>query len=393
MNSQRRRGRALAAGTLLTCLALTLAACGGSSDGSTSDAGSGGSAGKTSLADLKSDLAKFADKVTDLPKVTPVADAKSLSGKTIWWIPLGTQVDASFGPTINEAFGTVGVKVHTCDGKFLPTTVASCLEQAGNQKADAVVTGYVDYKSVPTAFDSLASKGIPVLLAGATNNSGKKQSAEFAFADTGDIARQAARIQLESVITESDGKAHVLWAGIDDSAQLKAITGYAKSFVADNCPSCTWDQITTTSASLNKLASQVGATLTAKPNTDYVVAQIDPEVPAVVQAIKASGKQGKVKVIGSGPLPDTLLLLQSGDSPLAAISGSSLRYEAWSFTGSMLQMLTGEVPPEQISTLHRLFTAENSKELAATPAAFATADWFADDAAVVSSFTDAWGVS
>lgn len=391
MYPQRRRGRGLAAGTLLTGLALVLAACGSSSDGST--ASSGSSEGKSSLTELKADLDGFADTVTALPKVRPVADAASLTGKTIWWIPLGTQVDASFGPTINQAFGAVGIKVHTCDGKFLPTTVASCLTQAGDQKADAVVTGYVDYKSVPTAFDALASKGIPVLLAGAANNSGKKQSADFAFADTGDIAEQAARIQLESVITESDGKAHVLWAGIDDSAQLKAITGYAKSFVADNCPSCTWNQITTTSASLNKLASQAGATLTAKPDTDYVVAQIDPEVPALVQAIKASGKQGKVKVIGSGPLPDTLLMLQSGDSPLAAISGSSLRYEAWSFTGSALQMLTGKIPPEQISTLHRLFTPENSKDLSATPDAFATADWFANDADVVKSFTDAWGVS
>lgn len=393
MYPQRRRGRSLAAVTLTACLALTLAACGGSSDSSTSSAGSGSSEGKSSLTELEADLATFADPVTELPEVTPVADASSLSGKTVWWIPLGTQVDASFGPTIKQAFDAVGITVHTCDGKFLPTTVASCLDQAGNQKADAVVTGYVDYKSVPTAFDSLTSKGIPVLLAGATNNSGKKQSTDFAFADTGDIAQQAARIQLESVITESKGEAHVLWTGIDDSAQLKAITAYAKSFVADNCPSCTWDQITTTSASLSKLASQVGATLTAKPDTDYVVAQIDPAVPGIVQAIQASGKQDEIKVIGSGPLPDTLLMLQSGDSPLAAISGSSLRYEAWSFTGSMLQMLTGTVPPEQISTLHRLFTPENSKDLSATPAAFATADWFADDAAVVSSFTDAWGVS
>lgn len=393
MNSQRRCGRGLAAGTVLSSLALVLAACGSTSDGSGPDGGSGSDTKSSTVATMKTELAQLEQVVTDLPAVTPVPDAGSVKGKTVWWIPLGTQVDASFGPSINEAFASVGITVHTCDGKFLPTTVASCLEQAANQKADAVVTGYVDYKSVPTAFDALASKGIPVLLAGATNNSGKEQSTEFAFADTADIAKRAARTQLEKAIADSDGKGRLLWVGIEDSAQLKAITSYAKSFVEKECSGCTWEQVTTTSASLNKLPSQVGATLTANPDVDQVVVQIDPAVPGVIQAIKTSGKQDDVSVIGSGPLPDTLLTLQSGDSPLSAISGSSLRYEAWSFTGSMLQMLTGTVPPGQITTLHRLFTPENAKGLKATPAGFATADWFADDAAVVSSFTDAWGVS
>ncbi|GAB7005495.1 hypothetical protein JCM18899A_29680 [Nocardioides sp. AN3] len=380
---------------LLGSVAFTLSGCGAGGGDSGADPGRSSSytGGAVSLSGMKAELERYSGSVETLPSVAPVGNVSAMKGKTVWWVPLGTQVDASFGPTIKQALGKLGLDVHTCDGKFLPTTVASCLQQAGSQGADAVITGYVDYKSVPTAFDQLASQGIPVLLAGAVNNSGKKQSATFAFADTGDIAELGARLQLESAIVGSGGKGHLLWVGFTDSAQLAAVTDYAKTFVEKSCPGCTFDEISTTSAAMNKLSSQAGAALASHPNIDYVVVQIDPGVPSVVRAVQAAGKESKVKVVGSGALPDTMLTLQKGHSPLAAISGVSLSYEAWAFASSLAQMLGDTVPPAQVQTLHRVFTPENTKDLTVTPAEFGTVDWYADQAAVVASFTGAWGVS
>lgn len=391
MHKSRRRSLHLATVGLLGLLAIILTGC-----GSTSGAASGAmsnSGAPANLSALAADLAKYSAKITHLPSVAPVRGATSLKGKNVWWVPLGTQVDASFGPTLAVAMTKLGVTLHTCDGKFLPTTVASCLQQAGSQGANAVITGYVDYKAVPTAFDALAAKGIPVLLAGAVNDSGKTQSAKFAFADTSTIAQTSTRLQLESAIVGSGGHANILWVGFTDSAALAAITPYAQSFVAQNCRGCTFKAVTTDSAALGKLSSQVGAELVSNPNTNYVVVQIDPGVPLVTTAIQTVGMQARVKVIGDGALPDTMLTLQRGGSPLVSEPGVSLSYESWAFANSLVQMLTGTVPPAQITSLERVFTRASSKGLSITPAEFGTVDWYADNGAVISSFTRAWGVS
>lgn len=391
MSVLRRPGRRrVGALTVMASLALVASACG---SGPAAEGDSASSAPELSMAEMAADLETLTAPVTSLPEVPAVDDVAALAGKTVWWVPLGTQVDASYGPNVRKALGSVGIDVHTCDGKFLPTTVASCLQQATDQKADAVVTGYVDYKAVPTAFDALEKAGIPVLLAGAANNSGKKQSPTFAFADATSVNQRTARTQLEEAITDTDGTGELVWIGLEDSAQLKATTDYARQFVRTNCPECTWTELMTTSASLGKLSAQVGATLTQRPDTDVVIAQIDPAVPPVLQAIQTTGKQDSVKVIGAGALPDTMLTLQKGDGALEAISGASLAYSAWSFSGALLQMLSGETPAGQIGSLHRLFTADNVQDLTVSPEEFGTVRWYTDPKAFEASFAEAWGVS
>jgi ribose transport system substrate-binding protein len=395
MHSSRFNARILSAVTAAAA-AMALTACGTSDGGaavspSGSDVSTSGASSGMTLDQMKADLASYTGLATSYPEVAPVADAASLKGKTVWWVPFGPAVGASFGPAITQALGKLGISLKTCDGKFLPTAVAACLESAASQGADAVITGYVDYKAIPTAYESLASKGIPVLLAGATNNSGKPQSATFAFIDTTAALKRYVQSQLEGAIVDGDGKANILWVGLADSAQLGAITDYAQSFVTENCPDCSFEKITTNSASLNKLASQVGAALTQNPDTDHVVVQADPAVPAVIQAVQTVGSSS-IKVTGGGGLPDVMTSLQSGQGPLMADSGLSLAYEGWAFSHALVQMMTGTAPADQAETIYRYFTPENVKDLSITPAAFTSMDWYADSAAVEATFTSAWGI-
>jgi len=394
MYSRRSGGYRWVLAGLVGAAMFTVAACGSSgTSGAGATAGTSTSVTSSSIADLQADLAKHSDLVTTLPAVPPVSKASSLRGKTVWWVPLGSAVDASFGGAVRQGLGDLGIQVHTCDGQFLPTTVASCLHQAASQHADAVMTAYVDYKMVPTSFNALASAGIPVLIAGAVNDSDKQQSATFAFADTTQIQEVAARLALEEAIVDSQGSGHLMWVGLTDSSQLTSITDYAEQFVKTNCSGCTFTKIGITSANLPKLASEAGAALTANPDTNYVVVQADTATSSVAQAVQTAGLQSKVKIIGTGPLPDTMADLQASSSPVFADAGVSLQYEGWAMDQSLVQMMTGTVPPEQITSLFRMFTRKNASGLPATADGMMSGQWFADGAAVAKTFTDAWGVS
>jgi ABC-type sugar transport system substrate-binding protein len=381
----------LAITALFGAVVLALAGC--SSTGTASPTSGASSAlSAKALSQMKADLNDYSGLVTHLPAVSSVSSTSRLKGGTVWWVPLGPPIDASNGPAIREGLGKLGIIVHTCDGNFVPTTIASCLQQAGNAHPAAVITGYIDYKAIPTAFDTLVSQGVPVLLAGAVNDSGKAQSAKFAFGDTTTIFKTIARLQVESAIVQSNGRAHILWVGSTDSVQLSQIPAYAQSFAKANCPKCTFSQISTNSASLTKLASEVGATLTAQPNTDYVLTQIDTATPSVIQAIQTAGLRSKVEVIGGGGSPETIADLQADRKPLVNVVGHSYAYEGWAFDQAVVKMLSGKVPQNQLPSLFRVFTTTNVKGLSVSSESLGTVDWFAKPSAVESSFLNAWGV-
>ncbi|MGH8961311.1 MAG: hypothetical protein ACRDWT_08900, partial [Jatrophihabitantaceae bacterium] len=145
----------------------TQPAAAGASDGASAGANVG-------VAYAKAELAKFEGTRDTYGTPVPVADVPSLKGKTIWYVPIGTGVPvlASIGTAMTDALGKLGAKVHVCDGKFQPTTVASCMSTAVTQDASAVVTGFVDYAAAPSAFQSIVAQGIPVLVGGEAPSAG-----------------------------------------------------------------------------------------------------------------------------------------------------------------------------------------------------------------------------
>jgi len=59
---------------------------------------------------------------------------------------------------------------------------------------------------VPTAFDNLVSKHIPVLIAGEAPSGGKTDSPQLAFDDTSPSINLLQRLNNEAVIVDSNGK-------------------------------------------------------------------------------------------------------------------------------------------------------------------------------------------
>ena len=399
-SQQRRRAVRPLLAACLASLTLVAAACGGSSSSSPSGGGSssasagpsaaGGGGGGSDAA--KADLAKFTNTVSSFPAVKPVSGgASKLKGKTIWYVPIGSAVPIlnGFGVGIEGALAKLGANYKTCDGKFLPTTIAACLDQAATQGADGVITAYVDYKLVSTAFDNLVSKHIPVLIAGEANNSGKPDSPALAFYDTTESVNVTQRLNNESVIVDSGGKAKVLFIGVTDSSQLIAATAYSKKYFKDNCPGCKFTEVDTNTASISKLPSQVSSALISHPDTTYVISEVDGNAAATLTGVQTAGFSNKVKFASTNGSLDSLQRIKAGQTQFVDVGVSPI-YLSWLFTDGMVRMMNGSVPVTSLG-IFRIFTKDNVGGLTLTPEAYSTNAWYGSDD-FKKTFTTGWGI-
>lgn len=411
LDTARRRRRVALACLAAAALALTACSSSGNKGASGSTAGggstsstaapdtgaaSGGSSGSSGdpIATAKADLAKYSQMVSTYPEIKTLSGGVSkLKGKTVWYIPIGSAVPIlnAFGLGIQQAVEKIGLKFHVCDGKFLPTTIASCLDQAATQGADAVITGYIDYQLVPTSFDKLVSKNIPVLIAGEQPSGGKTNSSKLAFYDTSSSIDLLQKLSADAVIADSNGKAKVLFIGVTDSPQTQGAATYAKKYFADNCPGCTYTQIDYNTASLNKVPSQVSSALISHPDTDYVMPALDAGAPGAISGIQSAGFSNKVKLASTNGALDSLQRIKAGQVQFVDIGFSPI-YTGWQFTDGLLRMLDGGVPDTSNPGVLRVFDKDTVAGLTLTPQAYATNDWYGPDT-YEQTFLKAWGAA
>jgi hypothetical protein len=384
----------------LGALTLGLAACSSGSSSSSASApastssasaaatGASASTGSTSAA---TGVAQYANVVSNYAAQQAVPGVTTLKGKTVWYIPIGESVPilAAFGSAMQSALKQVGIKMMTCDGKFLPTNAAACVSQAISQGADGVVTGYIDYASMPTSFNSLVSHHIPVLIAGEAPDGGKTSSPQLAFFNTQPTINLMQKLDMDAVIADSGGKANILYLGVTDSPQTLAGATYGAAYLKSQCPGCTLTLINYNTASIAKVPSQVSAGLIAHPDTTYVVDELDAAAQPSVAGIAAAGYAHKVKLASTDGDLDSLQRISSSDVQFVDI-GTSPVYEGWQFADGILEMLTGKTPTFTLGVV-RVFDASNVKGLTLTPAAYATNAWYGSEA-YQQTFLTAWGV-
>jgi ribose transport system substrate-binding protein len=372
---------------------VVVTACGGGSSGSTSASG-GSASGGDDVAAAKAELAKYTDAVTSYQEIPALSAPASLQGKNVWYVPIGSAVPilSAFGTGIQQALDKVGATTHTCDGKFVPTSIASCLDQAVSQKADAVITGYIDYQLVSSSFDKLVAAGIPVLIAGEAPSGGKTSGTDLAFYDTTPTIQIAQQLQMDAVISDSGGKANVLYVGVTDSPQLKDSADFAVKYLKDHCSGCSITRIDYNTASLNKVASQVSSALISNPDVNYVVDEVDAAGQNTVAGIQSAGFTNKVKLASSNGDLAGLQRIQSGQAPVQIVdAGVSPIYLGWLFADGIVRMLGGE-KPQELKGVVRAFTKDNVGSLDLTPESYATIDWYGNDS-YQKTFLTAWGVS
>jgi ABC-type sugar transport system substrate-binding protein len=383
----------LAAG--IAVLSLIAAACG--SSGHSASAGTGStpaaSGGGSSITAAETNVAEFTGAVTSYAALKPVTGGVSkLAGKTVWYIPIGAAVPilSGFGVGMGDALAKLGMKEHICDGQFLPTTISSCLNQAASEGADGVVTGYIDYKLVPTAFENLEAHHIPVLIAGESNDTGKTPSPSFAFDDTSPTINLLQKLDDEQVIADSKGKAKILFVGVTDSPQTLGAAAYSKQFFARNCPGCSFTEIDYNTAEIQRVPSQVSAALLANPQTTYVVAELDAAAADAYNGILTAGFGHKVKLASTNGGLDSLQRIKAGEVQFVDVGTSPIAL-GWQFTDGIVRMMLGQLPVNGLG-LVRVFTGANVGGLTLTPAAYDTNAWYGTDA-FEAPYLKAWGLS
>jgi ribose transport system substrate-binding protein len=384
-------GIALSAFAVAACGSTSSSSAGGSSTKSAAASTTPPSSTGTGFAALRSDLAAHSSPMTSYPTVTPIAHGvSSLKGKTVWWVPIGASIPtlAAMGDAMQSALAHVGVKLQICDGKLLPTAIAACLSQAGSQGSAGVVTGFVDYASMPNSFNSLVAHRVPVLVAGEEPDGGRTSNAQLAFYPTRSADDEMQRLDIESAITSSNGKAKILYVGVTDSPETKQEAAYTKAFVAQHCPGCTFTEINYDTAAINKLSSEVSAALLSNPDTTEVVCEVDACEPFATQGIQTAGYTNKVKLFSANGNLSSLQQIKGGNL-LNTDIGISSTYFGWLFADGILRVLTGSQPVPS-ATVERVFTKSNVSGLALTPAAYATEAWYGSNS-FEQQFLSAWG--
>jgi ribose transport system substrate-binding protein len=389
--------RALAA-ACIGAVTLVAAACSSSgSGGSSSNSGSSGSSsgsGSGSSSELtaaNADLTQYTKQVASYAAQQQISAVSGLKGKTVWYIPIGASVPilAAFGSGVQQALAKVGITTHVCDGKFLPTNAASCISQAETDGADGVVTGYIDYASMPTSFNSLVSHHIPVLIAGEAPDGGKTSNAQLAFFNAIGTLDLMQKLDMDAVIADSKGKAHIVYLGVTDSPQTLDGANYGKQYLTSHCSGCQLTEITYNTASINKVPSQVSSALISHPDTTYVVDELDAAAQYSVQGIQSAGYANKVKLAATNGALDSLQRINSGTVQFVDV-GTSPIYEGWQFAGGILAMMEGHTPTFTPGIV-RVFNADAVKGLTLTPAAYTTNAWYGSNA-YEQTFLKAWGV-
>lgn len=382
--------RVVFATVIVAAAALALTACSESSSASTGDSASS-SSGSATTAVAQQNLAKYLDGATPSTPAT-IAKMPDLKGKTVWWVPLSNNIPIiqQTGQGLAAALKKVGATMHVCDGNLVPTTIGSCLTSAANQGAAAVVTGFIDYSMIPSAFDALQAKKIPTVIAGEPPSDNKTDDSTLAFFPFTDLSNKRMTLAADWAINDSKGKGNILVIRLTDSQATLGNAAAVMQEIKTNCSGCTTEEMDTSTATLSRLQSAVSSELVSNPNIGYVLAPLDTDAPVITAALSTVGKAGKVKIVASGVQFSALQLVVSGS--LSADVGDSVEYTGWEVADGLFRLMAGEQVGSLDDGTLKVFTADNVKGLKVTAKEAGTSDWYGGEA-WKKGFQTAWGVN
>jgi ribose transport system substrate-binding protein len=378
-----RAGRAPLASlvALAVGVCLALSACGSGDDSSSSSSstpapstGASTAAATTTAAPSGLEAEVQASMQADAQFEAPgePIDISSLKGKTVWYIPIGASV-----PTlqielvgIKQAVAAAGLKLQVCDGKFNPSSIAGCLDQALNAKAGAVIADSFDQNIAPNQFSALEKAKIPAYLTNVAIGGENSPLVTWGGADQSKMMEMLARW----VVVDSGGDAKTLFVQLTDAKALTDAVTDGKAVIADNCDGCTSEVVSTQTAKMPAIPSLVSSSLLRFPDTNYVVAQVDSIAAPVVKGIQQAGYTNKVKM-GSltGQIP-SMQLIKSGSGQAADVA-PDLTYGGWLMIDTVMRQMLGDTP-KRVEPPYRLFDESNIGDVELTSDAQESGAWW-----------------
>jgi ribose transport system substrate-binding protein len=377
--------RALGVGAAAVSLVL-LAGCSGGGSARTGASASALTAdAQTALAVVQTSSAP----VDTFEAPGPAVDGRALAGKTVYFIPASLQVPvlATIGTYLGSALKELGATMQTCDGKVNPSDIASCVAQATDAGAAAVVTAGITPDFAPSSFASLTAAGIP-WVQGLTVPAGEGDPRQIAYVSDDGVMLQ--RISTNWVIADSNAAADVLVVKLTDNpaVEMYADQGILATY-QDGCPDCTVQVIEINSGQRDRLQSLVSAALVANPKIGYVQAQFDQFVSGITQGIQSAGRDD-VKIASVDATLSTLQNLASG-GPARSVVGYNRQAMGWYMADAVVRMTAGQPSVQNLEMpFRRAFNESNIAGLELTPAAEADGSWFGD-ADYQDKFLALWG--
>jgi ribose transport system substrate-binding protein len=338
--------------------------------------------GTTSDASPKSEAsaAPQLEKYSKVATPGPELDASSLSGKTVYWIPITSQapIFSIEQKAAEEAFGAVGIKLQLCDGQANPAAVARCVDQAIAAKAGGIIASSIPPEFAQQSFASAVKANIPLEFVNTKDAAVPSEWGKLAAALPANFNQQA-EINNDLIIADSDGKADVLIVGVTDSSVTTDVYEKGmKGYLTENCPDCKVSTVETGTTTISNLASQVSAALVKDPNIEYISVEFDAFAPPVVQALRQVNKANSVKLVTMLGQLDGLQRVADGSA--FADTGYSIAALGWNETDVMLRLMLGEDPVvDQHVTPIKTFTKDTVEGLDLSADGWASGAWTSDD--------------
>jgi ribose transport system substrate-binding protein len=321
----------------------------------------------------------------------PLTGVDALAGKTVYFVPATYQVPVfqAVAASLESALGAAGIELQVCDGKSNPANMASCMQQAIDAKAGAIVTGSIPQDLASVAFESAAKAGIPVVNT-MTAPAGPGDPTQVAYLTPDYIGLQS--LSANWVIADSDAAAHVLYVEITDTpatviwAEQGALATYEQA-----CPKCEVTVVKANTGQFDKLPSLVTSELTKHPDIDYVQTEVDFAVQPTIEGLQAANATS-VRVASMDGTLAGLQLLEGGQFVGSEV-GFNADALAWYAADQALRMMTGQPSNTEVAfPYQRIFTAGNIGDLDLTPEAEKTGAWYGSTD-YQDGFTKLWGLA
>jgi ribose transport system substrate-binding protein len=386
--------RWLAPGAAVTAAAV-LAACSSSGSSSTTSSAPAASSAASATGGSSAGVSKAQQMVTQFEATTtsyPVPTASisglsSLKGKTVYYIPLvqfipGFVVTAA---TMKTALAKVGVNLQVCNGNGVPSTVASCVQQATGAGAAGIITDALPYGMAENAFNAAKAKGIPIIIADQIPPSGTTNTDALTYVPG--VVNQPSQVAWW-MIADSNGKANAILAQESDSPSSIAYVQGSLSIYKQYCPGCTITVKDITATTNSQLASDTSSNLLTNPSATYYYTEFEDSLDPTVQGIQQSNKTDIALSVAGGTV-DGLGRLKSS-SMVKAVVVVDQAYAGWALSDEILRMATKAAPVTETFP-SRLFTAQNIGTIQVTTADQASGAWFGNSS-YQSAFAQLWGV-
>lgn len=381
----------VALGSAALAIALLTAGCTAAPDTTTDE----GPTDLTPAAQAAQDIVDQATQpVTEFVAPGPAVDASSIEGGTVYFIVPATEAEIfhAIERYLSEALGEVGLDVQACGTSAgTPEGIATCLGQAIDANAVAVISAGTPNVMAPTAYAQVVDAGIPVLYTLA-EPTGPGDPTKVGYLTPNMIGLQAWNANW--IIADSNGEANVLVGRETANPVLASWTdvGTLATF-EEGCPDCTVKAADMSLPFIDKVPTDVSTALVSDPDIGYVQSPFDSHVQAIIQGIQgASRTPNDIKVASTDASFAVVQQLSQGQF-IGSASGFSMRAFSWYAADEVIRMLSGNSSiQEDAFPYMRLFTADNVGDLEITEEAWADGSWYgATD--FPEKFLELWGVN